>query len=83
MGLERYGDFKAFMDYSNDMQIFYENIEEQNQKKKHKLLIVYDDIIADIISNKKIYSIATGLFIRITKLNISIVFVLQFYFKVP
>ena len=33
MGLECYGDLKAFMDYSNDMQIFYENIEEQNKKK--------------------------------------------------
>ena len=48
-----------------------------------KILIVFDDIIADMTSNKKLDSIVTGLFIRGRKLNISLVFIMQSYFKVP
>ena len=46
-------------------------------------MIVFDDMIADMINNKKLNSIVTGLFIRGRKLNISIVFIIQSYFKVP
>ena len=52
------------------------------QEKKRKLLIIFDDMIADIINNKKLHLIVTELFIRGKKLNISIVFIMQSYFKV-
>ena len=51
--------------------------------KKNKILIVFDDMIADIINNKKLNSIVTELFIRGRKLNISLVSIAQLYFKVP
>ena len=57
-------------------------MEEYNPGKKHKILIVFDDMIADMINNKKINSVVTGLFIRGRILNISIVFITQSYFKV-
>ena len=71
------------MEYSNGMQDVYKNIEDYNLKKKRKVLIVFDNMIADIIKNKKSNSIVTELFIRGRKLNISIVFITQSYFKVP
>ena len=83
VGLNHYDDPKAFMEYSNDMQDVYKNIEEYNPGKKRKVLIVFDDMIADMIINKKLNSIVTELFIRGRKLNISIVFITQSYFKVP
>ena len=52
-------------------------------QKKNKILIVFDDMIVDMINNKKLNSIVTGLFIRGRKLNINIVLMTQFYFKVP
>ena len=52
----------------------YKNIEEYNQNKKHKILIVFDDIMADMLSNKKLNPIVTELFIRGRNLNISLVF---------
>ena len=71
------------MEYSNDMQDVYENIEDYNPIKKRKMLIVFDDMIADMINNNKLNPIVTELFIRGRKLNISIVFIMQSYFKVP
>ena len=64
------------------MRDVYKNINEYNPDKENKILIVFDDIIADMTSNKKLDSIVTGLFIRGRKLNIS-VFIMQSYFKVP
>ena len=64
------------------MQDVYENIDEYNLGKKRKVLIVFDDMIADMISNKKLCTIVTGLFTRDIKLNISVVFIMQSYFKV-
>ena len=61
----------------------YKNIDEYNIDKERKILIVFDDMIADIIKNKKLNSIVTELFIRGRKLNISLVFITQSYFKVP
>ena len=46
-GLNHLNDFKIFMEYSNDMDDIYKNIEEHNPNKKHKILIVFDDLIAD------------------------------------
>ena len=71
------------MEYSNDMHDVYKNIEGYNPGKKRKVLIVFDDMFADMINNKKLDSIVTELFIRGRKLNISIVFITQSYFKVP
>ena len=63
------------------MQDVYKNIEDYNPSKKRKVLIVFDDILADMINNKKLRSVVTELFIRGRKLNISIVFITQSYFK--
>ena len=52
------------------MHDVYKNIDEYNPYKKNKILIVFDDMIADMIHNKKLNSIVTKLFIRGTKLNI-------------
>ena len=83
VGLDHFDDPKAFMEYSNDMQDVYKNIEDCNPEKKRKLLIVFDDMIADMVNNKRLNPIVTELFIRGRKLNISIVFITQSYFKVP
>ena len=82
-GLKHFNDPKAFVDYSNDMHDVYKNIDEYNIDKENKILIVFDDMIADMINNKKLNSIVTELFIRGRKLNISLVFITQSYFKVP
>ena len=65
------------------MQDAYKNIEDYNPIKKRKILIVFDDMIADMINNNKLNPIVTELFIRGRQLNISIVFITQSYFKVP
>ena len=64
------------------MHDVYKNIDKYNPDKENKILIVFDDMIADMIHNKKLNSIVTELFIRGRKLNISLVFITQSYFKV-
>ena len=81
VGLNCENDPKAFTEYSNDMQDVYKNFEECNIDKEWKILIVIDDMIADMINNKKVNSIITELFIRGRKLNVSLVFIRQSYFK--
>ena len=76
VGLDHFDDPKTFIGYSNDMQDVYKNTEDYNQKKKRKVLIIFD-MIADMINNKKLNPIITELFIRGRKLNISIVFILK------
>ena len=83
VGLSHFNEPKAFMEFSKDMQDVYKNIEDYNPIKKRKVLIVFDDMIADMINNNKLNPIVTELFIRDRKLNISIVFITQSYFKVP
>ena len=70
-------DSKAFIEYLNDMDDIYNNIEEYNPNKKRKMLIVFDDMIADRLSKENL--IVTGLFIRGRNLNISLVFIMQSY----
>ena len=70
VGLDHFDDPKAFMEYSKDIQDVYKNIED------------YNPMIADMINNKKLNPVVTELFIRGRKLNISIVFITQSYFKV-
>ena len=65
------------------MDGIYKNIEGCNPNKKQKIMIIFDDMIADMLSNKKLNPIVTELFIRGRKLNISLVFITQSYFAVP
>ena len=74
---------KAFIEYSNDMRNVYKNINQYIWNKENKILIVFDDMIADMIKKKKLNSIVTELFIRGRKSNISLVFVTQSYFRFP
>ena len=83
VGQNYFDNPKAFIEYSNDMQDAYKNIEDYNPRKNRKVLIDFDDMIADMINNKKLDSIVSELFTRGRKINISIVFITQSYFKVP
>ena len=65
------------------MDDVYENIDNYNLNRKRKILIVFDDMIADIMTNKKFQLISKELFIRCRKLNILLVFITQSYFSVP
>ena len=82
-GLKHFNNPKAFVEYSDNMQDVYKNIEGYNIGKKSEILIVFDDMIADMINNKKINPVVTEFFTRDRKLNISVVFITQSYFKVP
>ena len=81
VGINQFKDLKAFIEYSNDMGNVYKNINHYNPDKEHKILVVFDDMIADMIQNKKLNSIVSELFIRVRKLNISLRFITQSYFK--
>ena len=82
-GLKHFNDHESFIEYSNDMHDVNQNINEYNVDKERKILIVFDDMIAHMINNKKLNSIVTKLFIRGRKLNISLVFIMQSNFKLP
>ena len=81
-GIKHLNDSKAFIECSNTMDDIYENINNYNPNRRRKILIVFDDMIADI-TNKKFQSIIKELFIRCRKLNISLVLITQSYFFVP
>ena len=83
IGLKHFNDPKAFIQYSNDMHDVYKNINNYNHDKENKILIVFDDTIANMINNNKLSSIVNDLFIWGRKFNISLVFITQSYFKVP
>ena len=83
VGINRLNDPKAFIEYFNNMHKVYKNIDKYNPDKENKVLIVFDDMIADVINNKELNSIVRELFIRSRKLNISLAFITQSYFKVP
>ena len=74
-GIKHLNDSKAFIECSNTMNDVYENIDNYNPNRKRKILIVFDDMIADIMTNKKFQSIIEELFIRCRKLNISLIFI--------
>ena len=75
-------DPNAFTVCSNIMDDVYENIVDYKPSRKRKILIVFDDMIADIMTIKTFQAIIRELFIRYRKLNISLVFIMQFYFSV-
>ena len=73
----------AFIECSNTMDGVDENIDYYNPSRKRKILIVFDDMIAEIMSNKKFQAIFKELLIRCRKLNISLVFITKSYCSVP
>ena len=75
VSINHFNDPKAFVEYSNDMHNVYKNINGYNVDKDCKILIVLNDMIADMIHNKKLNSVVTELFIRGRKLNISNFFI--------
>ena len=82
-GIKHLNDLHAFIECSNTMDDVYESIHDYNSSRKRKILVVFDDMIVDIMTNKKFQSIMKELFIRCRKLNISLVFITQSYFAVP
>ena len=82
VGTEALINPKAFVHYSQTIHYVHETFEDYNTTKKRTVLIVFDDTIADVESNKKLSPIVTELFLRGRKLNISLVFISQSYFKV-
>ena len=82
VGIKHLNDPKTFIEYSNTIDNVYNNINDYNPNRKIKILIAFDDMIADIMANKKFQAIIKNLFIRCRKLNISLVFITQSYFSV-
>ena len=73
-GTKHFNDSNAFIECSNTINDVYENIDDYNPNRQRKILIVFDEMIADIMSNKKFQAIIKELLIRCKKLNISLVF---------
>ena len=82
-GIKHLNDSKAFIECSNTMDDVYENTDDYNPRGKRNILIFFDNMIADIMSNKKFQAVVKELFIKSRKLNISLVFITQSYFSVP
>ena len=74
-------DTHAFIEYSDDMSDMYDDISNYNEKRENRMLIVFDDMIADIEYNKKFLKMIKELFYRGRKMNISIAFITQCYFR--
>ena len=82
-GTKHSNDSNAFIECSNAMDDAYQNIGDYNPNRKRKILIVFDDMIVDIMTSKKFQAIIKELLIRCRKLNTSLVFITQSYFSVP
>ena len=80
---KHFNDSNAFIECSNTMDEVYENTDDYIPSRKRKALIMFDEIIADIMTNKKSQAIIKELFSRWRKLNISLLFITQSYFSVP
>ena len=78
--IKHLNDPEAFIECSNTINDVYKNIDNYNQSRKKTILIVFDDMIADIMTNKKFQAIIKELFIRCRKVSISHVFNTQSYF---
>ena len=81
-GINFNNDPNAFIEYSNSMDDILSDIEDYNKKRKRKMLIIFDDMISHVISDKKAQQILKDLFIRCRKLNISLCFLRESYFSV-
>ena len=82
-GIKNLNDPYAFVEYSSDMNDVLEDINNYNKDRDKKVLIIFDDMIVDIMRSEKLKAIVKELFIRCRKLNISIVFITQSYFRTP
>ena len=82
-GIKDLNDPHTFIEYSNNMNDVLEDINNYNKNRDKKVLIIFDDMIADIMRSEKFKVIVKELFIRCRKLNISIVFITQSYFRTP
>ena len=82
-GIKNVNDSKEFIECSNTMNDVDENIGNYNPSRKRKILIIFDHMIADIMTTKKFQSIIKELLIKWRKPNISLVFITQYYFFVP
>ena len=82
-GVKHFNDPNAFIECSDTIKDVHANIDDYNSSRNRKNLIVFDDMIADIMTNKRFQSIIKELFIRCRKQNISLVFITQSYFSVP
>ena len=82
-GIKNLNDPHAFIEYLNDMNDVLEDINNCNKNRDKKVLIIFDDMIADIMRSEKFKAIVKELFVRCRKLNISIVFITQSYFRTP
>ena len=80
-GIKNLNDPRAFIEYSDDMNDVLDDINNYNKNRDKKVLIVFDDMIADIEYNKNFKQIIKKLFYRARKINVSIVFITQFYFR--
>ena len=80
-GIKNLNDPHAFMEYSDDMNDVLDNINNYNKNRDKKVLTVFDDMIADIEYNKNFKQIIKELFYRARKINVSIVFITQSYFR--
>ena len=83
VGLKHFNDPNAFIKCSNKMDDAYEKINDYNPKRKIEIWVVFDNMIADIMTDKKFQAIIKELFIRCRKLNSSLIFITQYYFSVP
>ena len=82
-GIKNLNDPHAFIEYSNDMNDVLDDINNYNNNRDKKVLIIFDDMIADVMRSEKFKAIVKEIFIRCRKLNISIVFITQSYFRTP
>ena len=82
-GIKNLNDPHAFIEYSSDMHDVLEDINNYNKNRDKKVLIIFDDMIADIMRSEKFKAIVKELLIMCRKLNISIVFITQSYFRTP
>ena len=80
-GIKNLNDPHAFIEYSDDMNDVLDDINNYNGNRDKKVLIVFDDMIADIEYNKNFKRIIKELFYRARKINVSIVFIMQSYFR--
>ena len=79
--IKNLNDPHAFIEYSDDMDDVLDDINNYNKNTDKKVLIVFDEMIADIEYNKKFKRIIKELFYRACKINVSIVFITRLYFR--
>ena len=82
-GIKYFNDPTAFVEYSNNMDDVFTNIDDYNPTRNRKILIIFDDMIADIMTSKEYKAIIKELFIRCRKLNIYLTIITQSYFRTP